>query len=338
MFSAVMATGAVSLLARDVGLATISTVLLALAVAAYVVLLAGHAMRLVRRPAAVLSDLATSRAFEYLTIVAAGGVIGSGLLLAGARTFIGWGLLALSGLAWLTICASLTVDLAHHSLHPHRGPRSAWLLAVVAPQSLSILAIALLDRSGGIALAGLAVALWLLGSALYPPIALARMRRLGVGWRSAIRIRPDDWVLMGALAISTVAASQLLSLPARDGMPPPVRPVVLVGATAQLTLAAAFIPLLVWDELAHLLRVHNSPPADHRWVTVFPIGMFALACYAFAGAVDFGPLAVVGEVCAGIALAVWLATTMLTAAHLPFAPGQGSSEGRPTLFSKSPTG
>jgi tellurite resistance protein TehA-like permease len=315
LFSVVMATGVVSLLARQVGLAFVSSVLLALTAALYLLLLARHAIALSRRPSRVISELGTPRAFEYLTIVAAGGVLGSGLLLVGADMVIGWALLVLSGIVWLTICAWLTVDLAHHSLHPSRELRSIWLLAVVAPQSLSVLAIALLNRSGPRALATLAVALWLLGSALYPPIALGRVRRLGVGWRAATRVRPDDWILMGALAISAVAASRLLDLPAGDRMPAPIHTIVLAGATIELVLAAGFIPLLVWDELAHLLRFHNAPPVSRRWVTVFPLGMFALACHTFASAIGLRSLAGVGEVCSAVALAVWLTTGMLAAAH-----------------------
>jgi tellurite resistance protein TehA-like permease len=325
LFSVVMATAVTSLLARPLGLATVSLVLLALAAGAYLLLLAGHAMRLARRPTAVLSELGNARAFEYLTIVAAGGVLGSGLLLAGAGTLTGWVLLVLSGIVWLTICAGLTVDLAHHSLHPSRELRGTWLLTVVAPQSLSVLAVSLLDQSGPRALATLAVALWLFGSALYPPIALGRMRRLGVGWRAAMRVRPDDWILMGALAISAVAASRLLTLPAHSGMPSPIHTVVLAGATAQLALAAMFIPLLVWDELAHMLRFHDVPPASRRWATVFPLGMFALACHAFAAATGLRPLATVGEVSSVVALGAWLTTTTLAAAHRAATAPRGHS-------------
>ena len=315
-----MATGVVSLAAREARLSAVSSALLVLAGVAYLLLLVAHTVRALRRPAVVLSELGGARAFEYLTIVAGGSVLGSALLLAGAEATIGWSLLVLSGLVWLVICVSLAVDLAHHSLHPSHELRGVWLLAVVAPQSLSILAVGLLDRSGGRALAGLAIVLWLLGSALYPPIALGRLRRLGVGWRASLRVRPDDWILMGALAISALAASQLLDLPARYGMPAPLHPVVLVGAAIQLALAAVSIPLLVWDELAHLLRFHDAPRANRRWVTVFPIGMFALACHTFAQASGLKLLAGVGEACAGIALIVWAMTTTLTAgraAHVP---------------------
>ena len=50
-------------------------------------------------------------------------------------------------------------------------------------------------------------------------------------------------------------------------------------------------------------------------MTVFPLGMFALACHTFANATGAQPLAAAGEVSSAIALAVWLITITLAAAH-----------------------
>jgi hypothetical protein len=309
-----MATGVVSLAAREMHLVAVSIALLALAGVTYLLLLAAHTVRVVRRPAVVLSELVSARAFEYLTIVAAGSVLGSDLLLVGAGAAIGWSLLVLSASVWLAVSVSLTLDFAHHSLHA-RELKGVWLLAVVAPQSLSLLVVALLDRSGWRMLATLALALWLLGSALYPPMALVRLRRLGVGLCASRRVRPDDWVLMGALAISAVAASQLLDLPRRYVMPPPMHLIVLVGAVLQVVLAGIFTGVLAWEELDHLRRFHVEPPASRRWVTVFPIGMFALACHSLAGDVHLRPLSVAGDICSGVALGIWLIIGVLIAAH-----------------------
>lgn len=323
LFTPVMATGILSLAARGEGLVTPADALLWLGALAYLGLLGYHAARFFRRPNLLRGELRTSAIFDYLTFVAAGAVLGDGLLLAGVSARFAWALLAVSGASWLAIAATLVVELvAIRSLHPRSQLEGGWLLAVVAPQSLSILALALADRSHSGTLAALALALWLIGSALYLPIALERLWRLEAARNGIGEVRSDDWILTGALAISTLAGTHLIDSPGRGMLGPGLHQPLSVAVAVELILALASIPLLIWGE-SRRLRGGESAGAllAGRWSTVFPLGMLAAACGAYAITVDLGALAQLSHVLFVIAALSWLLTVAVEAAtHFAAAP------------------
>lgn len=308
-----MATGIVSLAARGAGAEGLSDVLLWLAALLYLVLLSYHLLRFARRPRSVLGELRTSAIFDYLTFVAAGALLGGGLLLAGVGRAPATALLALSALAWLTIGAAIVVELiVVRTLHPRSQAQGGWLLAVVAPQALGVLCLGLARGRRGGALVTIAACLWLLGSALYPPLALERLARLRSGGRAWARLRADDWILMGALAISTLAGSLLLDRLAHGG----ARPAALALVTAEFALSWALVPLLAWGELRHATTPAATPVAGgSRWATVFPLGMISVATRAFAGPAGLPALRDVADACFVVAFAAWLLAAAFAAAH-----------------------
>jgi hypothetical protein len=83
--------------------------------------------------------------------------------------------------------------------------RGSSLLVVVATESLAVLA-ALLATRWGSAFLAVAVGGWLLGLALYPLVIVIIARAI----RRSRRFDPDLWIVMGALAIATLAGSELL--------------------------------------------------------------------------------------------------------------------------------
>lgn len=312
-----MATGIVSLAARGAGAVTLSELLLALTAIVYLALAGYHATRFARRPALVLDELRTSAIFDYLTFVAAGAVLGSGLLAAGAGRAPAWALLALSALAWLAISAAIVVELVFvRSLHPRTQAQGGWLLAVVAPQALSVLCLSLAaGRSGG-GLVAVALGLWLLGSALYPPIALERLGRLRAGGRPAASLRADDWILMGALAISALAGSSLFDRFSSEGSTAGDHPLGWALLVGELALAWGLVPLLVLGEISHAATPASARgPSGSRWTTVFPLGMISVATRAFAEPSGLAALRVVADVAFAVALAAWLLDGAFSVAH-----------------------
>jgi tellurite resistance protein TehA-like permease len=299
-----MATGIVSLAARGAGAVPVSDALLWLAVLLYLTLLCYHSLRFARRPRTVLAELRTSAIFDYLTFVAAGALLGGGLLLAGVGRAPAWGLLGLSALAWAAIAAAIALELVvARTLHPRSQAQGDWLLAVVAPQALGILCLALSPRRRGGALLTAAICLWLLGSALYPPLALERLARLRSGGKAWARLRADDWILMGASAISTLAGSLCLDRLAPGG----ARPAALALLIAQFALTWALVPLLAWGEVRHAAAPAAARAAGgSRWATVFPLGMLSVATRAFAGPAGLPALRDVGDACFAVAFAAWL--------------------------------
>ena len=177
-FQPVMATGILSLAARTAGWSALSLLLLWLAILAYLVLLVYELVRVDRRARIVLEELRTGFIFNYLTLVAAGAVLASDMLASGWSTALAWLLLVFSGFFWVAIMLVILLELvALGSLHPRSEAQGGWLLAVVAPQSLSILVLAL---AGTDALRVIALVLWILASVLYPPLAAVRVLRWSV--------------------------------------------------------------------------------------------------------------------------------------------------------------
>lgn len=302
LFASVMATSAISVSARELGFTDVSDALLWIAVALFAILLSRHATRLARDRRAVVEELEGARAFDYLTLVAAGAVIGSRLLPGdGLRSQAAWGLLALSALVWLVVTTAIVCDLAVGALLARFRVRGSWLLATVAAQSLCILLLAL-SRRGGDAARVIATALWLFGSALYLPIAAGRVRVLA-GARSLVReLGSDDWILMGAAAISTLAAAHL-----RDALAAAHTAHGAVGVVmiVEFAVACAAIVGLAGAEVARL-RIGDPGYLEERWSTLFPLGMFSLACVAVAHITKSGALKGLGGAFLALAGALWL--------------------------------
>src|SRR5690606_19637492 len=107
------------------------------------------------------------------------------------------------------IFAAFTVKAEKPALD--KGISGGWLLAVVATQSLAVLAALLAERSPGPrgeALDFVALSLWLFGGMLYIWIISLIFYRY-----TFFRLLPGDltppyWINMGAMAISTLAGAQ----------------------------------------------------------------------------------------------------------------------------------
>lgn len=326
LFGPAMATGIVSLAARGAGAIALSEALLWVAVALYAALLAYHATRFARRPGAVLEELRTGAIFDYLTFVAASALLGASLLLVGVDRVAAWALLALAGSAWLAMAAAIVLELLLiRSLHPRSETQGGWLLAVVAPQALALLCLGLAGETGGVPLRDAAIVLWILGSALYPPIALERLSRLRrSGQRLSAGLRADDWIAMGALAISALAGSEALeALGPSGGLRLPVELLV----DAQLAGAWALVPLLVWGEARHALTPAGArSPSGSRWATVFPLGMISASTRAFAPA--HGPvLSAAADLSFAVALGAWSVAAFLAGASRIRSGFQAGSSG-----------
>src|SRR5919198_122780 len=229
-FAAVMATGIVSVAAFEEqaqarALSTLSELLAWLAAGAYALLVLLIAADLARGAERLRRDLATPPAsFESLTFAAASGVLSVRMLLADRRVVAavlglvavaGW--LGLGGVAWASLARRPSGRLA-------RAARGSWLLAAVATQSLAVLA-ALAAQPGSDAspsavpggawaslLLAAALGWWLAGMVLYGLLAVPIWDRLLAALRGApwAWFDADDWITMGALAITALAGTQIV--------------------------------------------------------------------------------------------------------------------------------
>jgi tellurite resistance protein TehA-like permease len=282
-----MSTGVLSTASQIAGLTTLSAVLLALAVLAELAL----GVLLVSR---LLTDrrgwLADARTPASLTGVAATAVIG-GRIASSGWTGPGWLLLAVSGLLWLVL---LPLVLRHWQV-PTVG---ASFLVCVATEGLAVLAATQGAVAGSRAAVAVASAAFVLGLVLYA-VVLARF-----DWRQLVVGAGDQWVVAGALAITSLAGAQLLLAGDRLHLLGAVRGPLRVLDLAVWTVAVAGYAVLVACEL----RWPRWRYDVRRWATVFPMGMTAAASSAVAQAERLPPLAVLGHALLWPGLAAWALT------------------------------
>jgi tellurite resistance protein TehA-like permease len=127
-------------------------------------------------------------------------------------------------------------------------------------------------------------------------------------WRAAGERRhregfaPDSWILMGGLAIATLAGDDIHAL-APAWLAGPVRVVTVVTWVA----ASLWIPPLVHFGLR---RINRRPDSLRHpgvwWALVFPLGMYSAASYAMATEIGQRWLTTVSLVFFWDALAAWL--------------------------------
>ncbi|HXF62786.1 MAG TPA: tellurite resistance/C4-dicarboxylate transporter family protein, partial [Caldilineaceae bacterium] len=142
-FALVMATGIVSVASALLGMALIARLLLIVNLVAYVVLWALTLFRLLAFWPRVWADLTDhSRGPGFFTAVAGTCVLGSQLIVVGGAPQIARWLWLLGALLWLLIMYTFFAAVTVRAEKPpiERGLNGAWLLAIVATQSVAVLA------------------------------------------------------------------------------------------------------------------------------------------------------------------------------------------------------
>jgi tellurite resistance protein TehA-like permease len=300
-FSAVMATGALSVASRA-RLSILSAALLWLGV--------------VELGAIVLAIALARRrgALDALTLAAASGVLAVRFALGGDRA-VGAGF-ALVAAAAFGYAAGLIALCASRRCGSRREASGAWLLAVVATQSIAVCIATVAPTGWSPYPAAAGEVVWTIGIVAYLiliPIVGGRMLET-----AALRgFRPDSWIQMGALAISAVAAGALLRTPA-----PPLASELRGGCLATWVIACCWVPVLMALDLRTAGR-RTWWASEARWAMAFPIAMLSIATQT-SGRVAAVPAVVdAGETIAWLALATWA----LVAAGVLHSAGRGLDRG-----------
>ena len=312
-FAFVMATGIVSDAFDGIGMPVESVALLVIAAAGLVVLAAASVWRFVSYRADVLRDARDpARMFGLFTLVAALNVVGVRAYSPGAPavTIV---LAAISVPFWLLFTYGLPASLF---LRARTGPSAAeadgsWFLWVVGTQSLATASATLGKEYSNHLLAAVAVAMWGIGVMLYLMLATIITLKLLTTPPSPLNLNPSYWIYMGATAITVLAGSTILALPAE--LPVIQATAHLVSGLTYLLWAfgAWWVPLLlIFGFWRHV--VHRQPLRYEAglWSIVFPLGMYSVASLHF-GAVARLPLLVrIGDVGTWVAGLVWLAVSV----------------------------
>ena len=311
-FSMVMATGILSLAAHLMQLPLLARMLFGLNCALFAGIGLLALLHLYWHPRQVRDDLFDHlRAPGFFTLVAACSILGSQCLLLGGSLRIalllgGCGLLVWVGFTY-TIFTVLTVKQDKPSLD--RGINGGWLLAVVATQSMSVLAALLsneLPQPVRMELNFFALSMWLWGGMLYIWMMSLIFYRYTFFEFSPADLSPPYWINMGAMAISTLAGSLLIlntpHAPFLNSMLPFLKGfTVFYWATGTWWIPMLLV-LAVWR---HLVRRFPFAYDPMYWGAVFPLGMYAVSTLRMIDALHLPFLAPLPQLMFAIGMLAW---------------------------------
>ncbi len=310
-----MATGIVSTGTATEGFSAVATVLLAVCVGTFFLLLIATVWRLVRFTSRVWADTRNpQKTFGHFTLVAALNVIG--LAIAPNHPGVTLVLAAASTPVWLLLIYGIFgyLMVGRRSGSTLKSVDGSWFLCVVATQSLSASA-ATLGRSFPVLAAPLgsvAIALWAVGVGLYLVLAGLVTLRLLDDPVSAKSLDPSYWIFMGATGSTVLAAARILSLPGHVPVLGITRHAVSGGSFLLWAVGTWWVPLLiglgVWR---YLLKRQPVTYGTGLWSVVFPLGMYAVASANFGRVGGLAFMEHMATVVVWVALAAWVAVTGL---------------------------
>lgn len=312
-FALVMATGIVSIAGHQLGMPPLAWGLFIFNIVAYIALWGLTLARLAYHADAMLKDLFDhNRCVGFFTMVAGTCILANQCLIILGSPTLALALGILGFILWAVLTYTIFTVLTVKSSKPplSEGINGGWLVAIVATQSVSIIAAQLAMTWGGHdPVLFLSLVMWLGGGMLYLwMISLIFYRYTFFTFRAS-DLAPPYWINMGAVAISTLAGTMLVkaapdALFLADLLP------FLKGFTLFFWATATWwIPMLVI--LGFWRHVHQHFPLRYDplyWGAVFPLGMYTVATWQLADAIGLPFLAWISRGFIWIAVAAWAMT------------------------------
>lgn len=308
----VMATGIVAIAANEHDLDALASALYAVAAAAYVVIMLLLLIRLAAFSQRLIADLTShTRGFAFLTITAGSNVLGSASDLIHGWWGLAWVLWWIGVVTWVVLASTTLIAVVLRQEKPGLGAgiNGTWFLLIVSTQSVAVLGALLLARGAGDGLAFFVLAAFTLGIALYLIIMTLVFLRWTFQPLDATELDPPAWIAAGAVAITVLAGSNILTV--RDAAERLERTAGFVEGMVVMAwvLATFWLPLMVaigvWRHVVKRVPLGYHPS---YWSLVFPLGMYSVATTRMRSAVDLAGLGWVPTAMFGVALAAWALT------------------------------
>jgi len=314
-FAMVMATGIVSLSAQMLGMSRLASVLFVLNCVAYVSIWTLYVLRIRWFGREVLRDLTDhQRGPGFFTSVAASGILGGQFVLITGDYHIASALWILATVLWVSLIYTILTAFTIKEEKPdlQAGISGAWLLAVVATQSvasLSALVAPHWNQPYRLMINFFALSMWLWGGMLYIWMISLIFYRYTFFRFSPGDLSPPYWINMGAMAISTLAGARLIMNTADAPFLLSVLPFLKGFTVFYWATGTWWIPmLLILAAWRHLYKRFPLAYDPLYWGAVFPLGMYAACTFQMAQAMHLDFLFVLPRIFIYVALAAWLAT------------------------------
>lgn len=328
-FAMVMATGIVSVAAELRGMPRLAEALFWLNIVIYAGLwVLTLARATVYWPKVYADILDHNRCVGFFTLVAGTCVLGNQFVVVAQRPQAAITLWYFGIFLWAIITYTIFTVLTVKKEKPdlNNGINGAWLVAVVAAQSVAVLGglVAPSYDAGREGVLFFSLVMWLGGGMLYIWIIALIFYRYTFLPLDPRQLAPPYWINMGAMAISTLAGVVLVSRASDSPLLTELLP-FLKGLTLLFWATATWwIPLLILlGAWRHVLRKVPLSYDVVYWSAVFPLGMYAVCTHRLAEVTPEPVLLVIPEYFFVVALAAWL----LTFAGLLYVCGQHVSAG-----------